>query len=106
MTSLLALVLLVTVCSCSRLPSTPEEIDCSACGDDLCWYDYDIERDGYVAHCAPWPDQCTNDRSCECLDSETDANGLLFCDQFGVSRSDACDVIDGRLLIYCETNLG
>lgn len=88
-------------------PPTPEDVDCSSCGSDLCWYDYDIDADEFVGHCAPWPQQCLADQSCACLNTETDLDGNLFCTGVGgAQNTDACELVNGRPLIYCETNLG
>lgn len=84
--------------------------DCSACSDDeLCWYTIDFD-DAYITHCDPWPSWCEDDRSCDCLETETSPDeGVLYCETSevgGAQNTDACEVIDDRPVLFCETRLG
>lgn len=83
------------------------EPDCSACGDDqLCWYTIDFD-DAVLTTCAPWPDWCAEDQTCDCIDTQTNADGMLYCDTIGgAHNSNACEEIDGRPVLFCETRLG
>lgn len=100
----MAVLLLTSACGST---ASPADVDCSPCGaDEVCWYDYDFEKDAYVGHCAAWPSFCDANRTCGCLDNQQGPNGEQFCDPFGVQNSGSCRELNGRPLMFCETNLG
>ena len=107
----LALALLVARSGGSDGTSSSDEPDCSACSDDeLCWYEFasaggnNLEA---ITHCDPWPSWCDADRTCDCINTQVSAEGESACDiHGGIMNSNACEEIDGRPVLYCETMLG
>ncbi len=87
--------------------SSGTEPDCSGCSDDeLCWYTVDFD-DSVTTTCAAWPQWCDTDRTCDCLETQTDPDGQKFCDSIGAAQNtNACELVDERPVLFCETRLG
>lgn len=96
----------LTMVVLSFISSCGDTIDCSGCSEDeICWYstDYDGSLDGNG--CFPWPAACESDRTCECVNSQTESNEA--CWTVGVQNSGACSLDEnGEPLLSCETTLG
>ena len=85
---------------------TGETLDCGACAEDeLCWYTTDFDGELGGSGCIDWPAACESDRSCECVDANTDFGE--GCDALGyVQNSNACESSEGEPILYCVSTLG
>lgn len=106
MTTLRRLLLLALFGAWGIACGDPEAtVDCSECTDGLCWYTTDFDGSLSGSGCLDWPVACETERSCECVNANTDTGE--GCESMGyVQNTNACSVEEEGPVLFCVSTLG